>query len=77
MNGTSSVNSIEVIISPDGSSRLETKGFRGSECRQASRFLEQALGIRRAEQLTDEFYRSVASSDHVKLFQDRQQQDRT
>ncbi len=38
------MKTIELIVSPDGSSRVETKGFAGSDCQQASRFLEQALG---------------------------------
>lgn len=48
--------SIEVTISPKGETRIETKGFAGAECRQASKFLEQALGPRLAEQLTAEFH---------------------
>jgi len=47
---------IEIIIAPNGQSRVETKGFTGSDCRQASRFIEQALGQRENEQLTAEFY---------------------
>ncbi len=33
---------IEVIVSPQGQSRVETKGFSGSTCREASRFIEHA-----------------------------------
>ena len=62
---------IEVIISPDGSSRLQTKGIQGSSCRQGSRFLEQALGIVQCEQLTDEFYRS-STGNTVQLQQDQE-----
>jgi len=47
---------IELTITPDGQTRVETKGFHGSECREASRLIEQALGRRTAEQLTAEFY---------------------
>jgi hypothetical protein len=47
---------IEVIVSPDGQTRVETKGFTGTECRQASEFLEKALGRRSSEQLTAEFH---------------------
>ena len=50
------MKTIELIVSPDGSSRVETKGFAGGQCQQASRFLEQALGLRDREQLTAEFY---------------------
>ncbi|MEJ7636435.1 MAG: DUF2997 domain-containing protein [Singulisphaera sp.] len=34
------------------------KGFSGGECRDASRFVETALGQRTAEQLKGEFYQS-------------------
>ena len=47
---------IEILVRPNGSTSVETKGFSGSECQQASRFLEQALGRRTKEQLTSEFY---------------------
>jgi hypothetical protein len=47
---------IEVIIHPDGSSQVETKGFQGSNCQQASRFVEQALGARLTERTTPEFF---------------------
>ena len=50
---------IEIIVSPEGQSRIETKGFTGSECRQASEFIEQALGKRTNEQLTAEFHQSA------------------
>ena len=47
---------IEVIIAPDGSTKLETKGFAGKACQDASRFLEAALGTSQSEQLTADFY---------------------
>ncbi|MFN3151503.1 DUF2997 domain-containing protein [Bremerella sp.] len=47
---------IEIIVSPTGQTRLETRGFQGSECREASRFLEAALGEQTSETLTAEFY---------------------
>ena len=47
---------IEITVSSDGSTRVETKGFAGASCRQASAFIEQALGQRAGEQLTSEFY---------------------
>jgi hypothetical protein len=51
---------IEILIKPDGTSSVQTKGFSGSECRDASRFLEQALGKQTSERLTFEFYQSQA-----------------
>jgi len=47
---------IEITIAADGGTRVETRGFAGGTCRQASAFIEQALGQRTGEQLTSEFY---------------------
>ena len=47
---------IEIIVAPDGSSRVETKGFTGSTCQTASQFVERALGRSTDEQLKPEFY---------------------
>ena len=50
---------IEIVVSPEGQSRVETRGFVGSSCREASQFLESALGRRVGEKLTAEFQASV------------------
>jgi hypothetical protein len=55
------MRTIEIIISPKGEARIQTKGFAGTDCQQASRFLEQALGKRTQEQLTAEFHQSTNS----------------
>ncbi len=47
---------IEIIVSAKGETRVETKGFVGGECRQASEFIEKALGQRTRETLTSEFH---------------------
>ena len=60
---------IEVTVSPDGQSTVQTKGFSGAECRQASRFIEQALGQRTAEVLTAEFYQTQADRVREELRQ--------
>lgn len=57
---------IEIVISPDGATRIETKGFTGPSCRQASEFLEQALGERKSERLTGEFHCSAQSEQRNK-----------
>ena len=36
---------IEVVIAPDGSIRIEALGFQGSDCERATAFLEKALGV--------------------------------
>ena len=50
------MKTIEIIISPSGQARVETKGFAGSQCREASRLLEAALGKTTSETLTAEFH---------------------
>jgi hypothetical protein len=47
---------IEVVVKPDGTSVVETKGFHGRDCMAASRFLETALGAVQRDRLTVEFY---------------------
>jgi hypothetical protein len=47
---------IEIVVSPTGEANVETKGFSGSECCEASKLIEQALGQRTSEQLTAEFH---------------------
>ncbi|MFV1967336.1 MAG: DUF2997 domain-containing protein, partial [Pirellulaceae bacterium] len=43
----------------DHALEVTTKGFAGSECREASKLLEKALGQRSAERLTAEFYQQA------------------
>ena len=57
-----SSRTIEVIISPQGETRIETKGFVGTDCQQASEFLEKALGQRQGEQLTAEYHAQVSTA---------------
>lgn len=40
---------IEIIVTPTGQTSLQTLGFTGASCQQASRFLEQALGQKTAD----------------------------
>ena len=47
---------IEIIVNAKGETTVQTKGFAGSSCRDASRFIEQALGQQTGEQLTAEFH---------------------
>jgi len=55
--------SIEIIVAPNGETKLETKGFIGSDCRTASLALEQALGLRTQESLTTEFHLSSHTTE--------------
>ncbi len=57
---------IEVTIGTKGETKVETKGFSGSECRIASQFVEQALGQRTSEQLKGEFYNSQQAGQDLR-----------
>ena len=56
---------IELIVSPTGETRLQTQGYLGSDCLQASRYLEQALGSITSDRQTDEFYLSVPTEQQL------------
>lgn len=56
---------IEIFVSPGGDTRLETKGFAGPACQQASRALEDALGCRAGEERTAEFYSESNAAEFV------------
>ncbi|QDS88779.1 hypothetical protein EC9_29740 [Rosistilla ulvae] len=51
---------IEIVVTPTGQTHVQTKGFVGSDCRQASRFIEQALGRQTGEELTAEFHQQAS-----------------
>jgi hypothetical protein len=53
------VRIIEVVVSPQGETTVQTKGFAGADCLQASRWLEQALGINTNDTKTAEFYQAT------------------
>ena len=54
------MKSIEIIIDVKGQTTVQTKGFAGSSCRDATRALEQALGTVQSDQPTSELYQTVA-----------------
>jgi hypothetical protein len=56
---------IEVIVSPTGEVTVQTKGYAGADCLQASKALEQALGVTTAEHKTSEFYSTPSVEQHV------------
>jgi hypothetical protein len=59
--------SIEITISPTGETKVETRGFNGGSCRDASRFIEQALGEKATEQMTAEFYEHSSARETQRL----------
>lgn len=49
---------IEVLVSPQGETIVQTYGYVGGECLRASKFLEQALGVAIVERKTMEFFQT-------------------
>lgn len=60
------MKTIEIRISPNGETSVQTKGFAGSSCRDASRLFEQALGSRTSESLTAEFHQSEHENQAIR-----------
>ena len=56
---------VEIIVDPKGNSKVETKGFAGSECIEASKFVEQALGKETASRTTAEFHQSTTAQNRI------------
>ncbi len=57
---------IEVIVSTRGEMTIQTRGFAGSDCQQATKALEAALGAKLSDQATAEFYSTSAQQAEVK-----------
>jgi hypothetical protein len=60
------MKTIEVVVSPTGETKLQTRGFTGDSCREASAFLEAALGVKQSDLPTAE---SFASANETSLQQ--------
>ena len=55
------MKTINIIVSPSGETKVETNGFTGAECREASKFIEQALAKQTDTRTTPEFFRVQAT----------------
>ena len=56
---------IEVLVSPTGETTVQTKGYAGADCIQASRFLEQALGVVADNRKTAEYHQTEEAQQQV------------
>ena len=50
---------IEIVVDAKGEARLQTKGYAGPSCLDASRLLERALGAVASDMPTAEMYQSL------------------
>lgn len=58
---------VQVVVSPTGGTKIETTGFEGASCQDATRELERALGATTDEQLTNEYYTQNTSEQNELL----------
>jgi hypothetical protein len=49
---------IEILIATDGTLTMDAVGFKGADCDQATRFLEQALGVTREKRRKPEYHQT-------------------
>ncbi len=57
---------IEITVDTKGQTKVETRGFTGGECREASKFIEQALGQITDEKVTAEFFEIQTTDQPLK-----------
>ncbi len=62
---TPTTKTIEITVSPEGAVSIKTAGFTGSSCRDATRDIEQALGVSGREHLLPEFYAQAQSGERL------------
>ncbi len=63
------MKTIEITVDKDGRVTVETKGFPGGSCRDASRFVEEALGARTSEKMTAEFHQAQPDREELRQSQ--------
>ena len=63
------MKTIEITVDPQGQVTVQTRGFTGGACREASKFIERALGQRTDETLTAEFHQGQQSDQELRQSQ--------
>ena len=63
------MKTIEITVDRDGRVTVETKGFAGGSCREASRFVEEALGATTSERMTAEFHQAQPDREDLRQSQ--------
>ena len=60
---------IEIIISSSGEVQIDAVGFQGTDCEQATQFLEQAVGLTAEKQRKPEFHQTNHTKANQKVGQ--------
>jgi hypothetical protein len=58
---------IEIIVSPTGEILIDAVGFKGADCEQATRYLEQALGVGGTKNRKPEYPQRKAAKHQQRL----------
>lgn len=61
------MKSIEIIVSPTGDISIDAVGFKGADCEQATRFIEEALGQTRRSIKKPEYHQALRAGQEQKL----------
>ncbi|RYD84273.1 MAG: DUF2997 domain-containing protein [Verrucomicrobiaceae bacterium] len=64
MNGK---RSIEVTVSPSGEITIDAVGFKGADCEQATRYLEEALGVVGTKSKKPEYHQKRTNTQQQRL----------
>ena len=62
-----SKKSIEVTVSPIGEISIEAVGFKGADCEQATRFLEEALGTIQRKTKKPEYHQRTTNTQNQRI----------
>jgi hypothetical protein len=58
---------IEIIVSPTGDITIDAIGFKGADCEQATKFLEEALGVAAQKQRKPEYHQAARHHNQQQL----------
>ena len=58
---------IEVLIGPDGQLTIDAVGFKGADCDQATKFLEEALGLASEKRCKPEYHQTRQGKHQQRL----------
>ena len=56
---------IEITVSPEGATSIKTVGFVGTSCKDATRDLENALGVAGRETLQPEYFQQGNTGERL------------
>ena len=62
----SQIRTVDIVVDRKGQVTVQTRGFAGPACKEASRFLEEALGRRGPERLTAEYFQRTEAGQRLR-----------